>query len=124
MWAHLLSALVGLWLMASPDLVEAFTDTASANNRIIGPLIVAFGVVALWEETRSARFANTALGIWLLAASILFGYTDLALVTNAVAAGVVIALSLVKGEHDPLKFGGGWVALWNDEKWEQGQPDL
>jgi hypothetical protein len=49
------------------------------------------------------------------------GYSGMALVINMIAAAVVIGLSLVRGEHNPLKFGGGWVSLWNEEMWEKGQ---
>jgi len=120
MWAHGVNALIGIWLMVAPAVVTTFSDPASINNRIFGPMIVAFGVVALWEEMRSVRFANTAIGGWLLISTVLLGYQDVALVTNLIAAGATIALSRVRGEHDPLKFGGGWVALWNDEMWERG----
>lgn len=124
MLSHVISAVVGIWLMASPSLVGTFSDTASANNRIFGPLVVAFSVIALWEVMRSVRFGNTLVGLWLLIASILMGYGGAALMTNIVAALIVIGLSLVRGEHDPLKFGGGWEALWNNKMWDKGQPDL
>lgn len=123
MWAHGISALVGLWLMVAPALIGTFSETASANNRIFGPIVVAIGVIALWEVMRSVRFGNTLIGIWMLIACLVLGYQDAALISNALSAVIIIALSLVRGEHDPLKFGGGWKALWDDELWKKGQKE-
>jgi len=124
MWARIISAVLGLWLMVSPALVTSFSDVASANNRIVGPLVVSFGIIGVWEVMRSVRYGNTLLGIWLLAASLMLGYAEVALLTNLLAALGIIGLSLVRGVHDPSKFGGGWRSLWNNEKWEANQPGV
>ncbi|MBZ0292737.1 MAG: hypothetical protein K8L99_09275 [Anaerolineae bacterium] len=122
MWAQIISALLGLWLMAAPDLVSGYSQAANTNNRIFGPLIVAFSIVSVWEVTRSARFVNTILGTWLLAACFLLDYQGAALVSNGLTGLLVLGLSFVKGKHNPMRFGGGWISLWNEEKWRQGQP--
>lgn len=124
MWAQILSAVLGLWLMVSPALVTSFSDVASANNRIVGPLVVSFGIIGVWEVMRSVRYGNTLLGIWLVAATLMLGYAEVALLTNLLAAIGIIGLSLVRGEHDPRKFGGGWRSLWNNEQWEANQPGV
>jgi len=121
MWATAINAMIGIWLMASPAIVNTFSHDAANNNRIFGPLIVAFGVMALWEVLRSVRYVNTGVGIWILFSTILLGYSDLALVTNLIAAVAIIGLSLVRGEQDVMKFGGGWVALWDDDMLARGQ---
>jgi len=123
MWAQAVSAAIGLWLMVAPAVLGSYTDMTSANNRIFGPMVVAFSVIALWEVMRSTRFANTLIGVWLLIACLLLGYRDAALISNGLAAVAIIGLSLVRGEHNPLKFGGGWNSLWNDDMWQKGQSE-
>lgn len=124
MWSQALSALLGIWLMVAPALLDSFSDTASANNRVVGPLVVAFGVIAMSEVMRSVRFGNTLAGAWLVFACFLFGYRDVALLTTLLAALGIVALSLISGDHQPGRFGGGWQALWDDDAWEKHQPDL
>jgi len=121
MWATAINAMIGIWLMASPAIVETFSHDAANNNRIFGPLVVAFGVMALWEVLRSVRYVNVGVGIWILISTVLLGYSNLALVTNLLAAIAIIGLSFIRGKHDPMEFGGGWVALWNDDMWVSGQ---
>ena len=123
MWAHLVSAALGLWLMVAPALITTYSEQASTNNRIIGPLVFTFAVVSLWEITRSVRFGNTLLGAWLVIACLLLDYQGLALASNLVSGILILGLSLVRGEHRPERFGGGWMSLWNEKMWKKGQHD-
>ena len=74
-------------------------------------MAASFAAVALWEATRSLRWVNLALGLWLLAApwALDSGWTALA---NSTVVGVLLmSLSLVRGRLRH-RFGGGWASLW------------
>jgi hypothetical protein len=111
MWARILNTGLGLWLMAAPA-VLGFTDSpAATNHRIVGPLVVTFAFVAIWQVTRALRRINLASGLWLLAAPWIFGFPTDATVNAMVCGAAIAALSLVQGTRD-TSFGGGWRVLW------------
>lgn len=114
MWSRLLNAVLGVWLMAAPAVIE-HTELASTNNRIVGPLITAFAIVAIWETTRNLRRANTVLGLWLLLAPL--GYETGAALNSMVVGIMVVGASLVRGKME-TQFGGGWMALWRPPQYE------
>src|SRR5688572_5526958 len=73
MWAAIINILLGLWLMFSPGLLQ-FEKAASDNNYIVGPLVLTFAIIALWELNRSARFFNIAIGVWLVISPFIIGF--------------------------------------------------
>lgn len=110
MYAQLLVAAVGLWLMAAPA-VLGYGDPAATSDRVAGPLLVSVGVIAAWEITRSVRWVALPVGLWLLAAPWLLGYPGDATVSSSVAGVVAVGLSFVHGEIR-ASFAGGWDSLW------------
>jgi hypothetical protein len=116
MWAHILNALLGVWVMVAPA-VLGYTGTAlSTAHRIIGPLIVTFAVIAWWEETRLAGHANVLTGVALIIVPLLIGSGTGALINSIVVGVVVAALALVRGTYRPETFGGGWSVLWYTDR--------
>ncbi|HEV2147993.1 MAG TPA: SPW repeat protein [Longimicrobiaceae bacterium] len=110
MWARLGSTALGIWLMAAPA-VLGYSGAAETSDRIAGPVIATFAIVAISEVTRPLRRVNTVAGVWLLLAPWLLGFPAAA-AWNSVAVGVlVIGLSLVRGTVES-RFGGGWRVLW------------
>jgi short-subunit dehydrogenase len=110
MGARLVSLAAGLWLMAAPA-VLGYGGTASAHDRIVGPIAAAWATVAFWEVTRPLRWASGALGLWLIAAPWLlrFGWVP---TLNDMAAGLLLAgFAVVEGARR-AKIGGGWSAVW------------
>lgn len=65
MLARLATTLIGVWLMASPD-VLGYEDPAAASHHIIGPLVVSLAVMAMWEVMDSVRLGNLLFGALLL----------------------------------------------------------
>ena len=111
MWAQIINALLGVWLMAAPA-VLGYGAPAATNDRIIGPIAASFAVIAWWQATRPTRWVNLPLGLWLLLAPWVLGYGATAAVVNSMAVGAALAaLSLVEGTVD-AEFGGGWRAVW------------
>ncbi|MGH7449106.1 MAG: SPW repeat domain-containing protein [Longimicrobiales bacterium] len=107
--ARVVTVLAGLWLMAAPA-VLGYGGPASASDRIIGPLAVSVGLVALWEATRPVRWTGVGLGAWLLVAPWLLGYGTTPLLNGSLAGTVLIGCAFVRGDIEQ-SFGGGWRAI-------------
>lgn len=111
MFNHLLVAGLGLWIMASPD-VMGYEGPERLNNHIVGPLVVSMGIIALAETTRAARWVNVVLGCWLVLAPVLLRYEPLHVGARSVVLGMAIAgLSWLPAERRSSQ-GGGWSVLW------------
>ncbi|HJU06758.1 MAG TPA: hypothetical protein VJ692_16535 [Nitrospiraceae bacterium] len=110
MFAQLINILLGVWLMAAPDMI-GYGDAARTNDHIAGPLIVSFAMIAISEVTRPVRWLNVALGFWLVVAPMLLGYWGRIGVHSAVIGLLVAASSLVRGQFKD-RVGGGWKVLW------------
>ena len=102
----MLSALIGVWLMAAPS-VLGLGGAAADSTHIAGALVVTLAVVAFAEPARLVRFLNVLCGVWvLLAPWILEGGTT-AWPWSSVATGVaLIALSFRRGPVEDHY--GGW----------------
>ncbi len=110
MWPHLLTAAIGVWLLASPDIL-GYTGLARMNNQIIGAWMATFGLIAMSESVRAVRWGNAVLGLWLVCAPFMLDYPDERACGSIVTGIAAIALSCVRGTLSN-RFGGGWIALW------------
>lgn len=114
MWAQVLNAALGIWLMAAPAVLE-YGEPAMTNDRICGPVAATFAVIAWWEATRSVRWVNLPLGLWLVLAPWILGYSETSTVVNSVAVGLVMAAcSTVRGTVEK-RYGGGWSAAFKSK---------
>src|SRR5687767_6556018 len=95
----LLSAIVGVWLTAAPG-VLGYGGVARVSDHIAGPLAFLFGVTAIWEHMRPARWANLPIGFWVTAAA-LFSNDGKGLVSGLAAGFLLIGLSFWKGRYRP-----------------------
>jgi hypothetical protein len=111
MWAQLINAVIGIWLMISPSFLS-YNDSGTDNCHIFGPIVVTFAFVALWEATRMVRKANVLFGLWFLLAPWVLGYEQTPPIVNDMVCGaMIIAFSFIKGTVKG-NFGGGWASLW------------
>jgi nucleoside-diphosphate-sugar epimerase len=143
-WTHFANIGLGLWLAASPLVYDAVTsETVSAAVRVVtedrglpsvewrsgvlmasdiasGLLIALFGALSLSKRTAwFAQWANTAIGIWLLFAPLLFWSPSAAQYQNDLIVGaLVIAFSVLvpmmpgmsmEGMMDPKVVPPGWT---------------
>lgn len=107
----IVNIVLGLWLMVSP-FIFGMNRLTSNINHIVGPLVITFSIISLWEINRNAIKVNLLLGVWLLIALFLFEYTKtIAFFSNGSAACLVIILSSIKRKGGG-KFGGGWRSLF------------
>ena len=113
MWARLLNAGLGIWLMAAPA-VLGYGGDARIVHRILGPIAASAAIIAIWQATRPMRHLNLALGGILLLTPWVLGSSTTATV-NSIAVGIaMIGLSRIRGRVDQ-RLGGGWAALWRGE---------
>ena len=105
-WDLLLSTLLGVWLMAAPE-VLGMQGAAATSNYVTGALVVTFAVIGGAEVARTVRYLNVLCGAWLIVAPFaLGGSTPAAMWSSVVAGGLLIALSLPRGEVEERY--GGW----------------
>lgn len=111
MWARIASAALGIWLMASPAVLN-YGGVASTNDRILGPLVASLVTIAIWAIARPLRWTGVPLGLWLLVAPWILGFSDGVATANSMIVGfLIVGLSFVRGTVDE-EFGGGWSSLW------------
>ncbi|MBI3969320.1 MAG: SPW repeat protein [Chloroflexi bacterium] len=105
-WSLLLSAALGLWLLAAPD-VLGIEGRAGNNTHLVGAAIAVVAVIALAEVVRAGRWLNIPLGLWIVITPWVFGETPTSALWNSVIAGLVVAgLSCPRG---PVRERyGGW----------------
>jgi hypothetical protein len=96
-WNLLLSAALGIWLMAAPALLGSHGG-AAASDHLVGPLVVTFAVIAWGEISRPVRYLNILLALWIIGAPWLLGGATAGAQWNALLVGVaLIGLSLPRG---------------------------
>ncbi|WP_439880030.1 SPW repeat domain-containing protein [Pontibacter sp. MBLB2868] len=118
MWAQIINAILGLWLMASPG-IFGYQGVVADNNHIVGPIIASFAIISWWEATRVVRLYNLPLGFWLLLAPWVLGYESTTTIVNSMLVGVlVICFAFVKGKVEGT-YGGGWKSLWQSDTLHQ-----
>jgi hypothetical protein len=110
MWPQIASVVLGLSLMAAPDLAD-YSEPARSNSLIFGPVIASTATIAIWETTRGLRWVNLPLGLWLIAAPIVLLYDE----PSAIAHSVIVGLLLIPLARMPVRlekrYGDGWASL-------------
>lgn len=109
MSARVLSAALGLWLMAAPSAL-AYAGASRVSHLVVGPIVAAVSIVAMWPVTRPLRWLNLLAGLWLLLSPWGFTAPEDALWNSVLVGVALIGLSFVRG-HVKERFGGGWSAL-------------
>ena len=110
MWAAIINVVIGLFLMIAPVIFH-FNKAIADHYQIVGPVVVTFAIVSLWEVNHSANYFNIPAGLWLIIASFIFHFQPASAIWIAVVSGVlIILLSLVKRKVKG-KYGGGWRSL-------------
>jgi hypothetical protein len=106
-WNMLLSAALGVWIMAAPATL-GMSGAAANSNYIAGALIVTWSVIAFGEVARPTRLLNILMGLWLIAAPwLLAGHTGMARWNAIIVGAALIALCLRRGRIEE-RFGN-----WN-----------
>jgi len=143
LWVHLLNVLLGAWLVTSPFIFGTFAETAfpdsvlrvmeerglwepalrseltAWSDVISGILIMAFGALSLSQRFSWAQWGNTAVGVWLLFAPLVFWTPSAAVYANDTFVGaLVITFAILvpmmpgmghEGMMDPSDMPPGWT---------------
>lgn len=113
MWARLINAALGIWLMASSTILEF--DVAAKNNSVIcGALAASFAIIAIWEVTRGLRWLNLLIGAWLLIAHWILGFGSEAVINSVVVGILMVIFSTFRGSIRQ-QMGGGWATLFGSK---------
>ena len=104
---QLVAVAVGGLLMVVPGLWGYRGSPAGDVHHTVGPLLIAFGVIAFWTATRDLRWLNLPLAAALLAAPLLTRHSGAAAALAIGAACTVIA-STPFGGPDQERRGEGW----------------
>jgi hypothetical protein len=106
-WQDWINLIFGAWLFFSPWLLKYTTlGTASWDSFYFGFAIVFFSVLALFAPMVWEEWANLVLGLWLIIAPWVHGFSiHIHATWNLVAVGVIVAvLSLVALGRRPPTF--------------------
>jgi uncharacterized membrane protein len=96
-WNLLLSAALGVWLMAAPATLGV-SGPAASSNHVAGALVVTWAVIAFGEVARPARLLNIPMGLWIAAAPwLLSGATGISRWADVFVGALLIALSVRRG---------------------------
>ena len=143
LWVHFLNILLGLWLATSPFVFGTFGEDTfreavlrvteerglwdpalrsaltAWSDLISGLLIMIFGALSLSRRFSWAAWANTAVGIWLLFAPLIFWAPSAAVYANDTFVGaLVITFAILvpmmpgmshEGMMDPSDMPPGWT---------------
>lgn len=90
-WQDSANAVVGVWLIFSP-LVLGFTNqfTAVVNVVIVGILLLATALGAIFVPHAWEEWTETALGLWLAVSPWVLGFGTQPAMANAVVSGLVV----------------------------------
>ena len=119
MWARLLSAALGIWLMAAPAIL-GYGGVAANSDRIAGPIATSFAIVATAGATRPLRWMTIPVGVWLLVGPWILNFPTQAIVNDTVVGLLMIALAFVRGTVSE-RFGGGWSTLLPGHRAPEGE---
>ena len=91
--------------------IFTFTKVAADDNHIVGPLVVTFAVISLWEINRNVRLFNIITGLWLVLSPVILSFSGPAVKIDFISGIAVIVCSLYAGRKKK-SFGGGWRSLF------------
>jgi uncharacterized membrane protein len=130
-WAHFFAAIIlGVWLITSPFALDYHSVALSLSDVISGILIIVLAVVTLVRRSVWTPWASALVGVWLLAAPLIFHAPTAAGFANDTLAGalviafvllmpgmpVVPGMSMKPGPDAPP----GWS--YNPSSWPQRAP--
>ena len=108
-WTLLISAVLGIWLMAAPALLDV-TGTAADSNHLAGALVVTCAVIAFGEVARPVRLVNIPIGLWIVISPwVLSGASDTSRWIDVFVGLLLMGLSIRRG-HIEERF-AGWNRL-------------
>ena len=96
-WQDWLNLVLGIWLLFTPFFYQLSTLNAAAwNAYLLGTAVAVFAAWALAQPLRWPEAVNLVLGVWLLFAPWLLGFTDVAASAwNSWVVGAIVAVDAI-----------------------------
>jgi hypothetical protein len=99
----------GIWLMASPAVLD-YSGTARIAALVAGPIAASVSWIALSEVTRPVRRFNAVVGLWLVVAGLVLRQPSWARI-NSIVLGLLLGLVALWPTRINGRYGGGWKTL-------------
>lgn len=93
-WNLCFTALLGLWMMFAPSMLDMSKGLADGNH-IFGAVVVAISVIAMAEVVRAGRYINVLIALWPLGSC--WFSSGLAFWTQLAVGLALVVLSLPRG---------------------------
>jgi len=90
LWPRWINVVLGIWLLIAPAVLGYVDAYAVNNDRLLGILIAAAAIVALWVP--KVRYVNVILGVWLVIAPFVLGYYGERSVANDIIVGIGVVV--------------------------------
>lgn len=103
--ALFLELLIGIWLMARPDII-AGTRLSANFDHLLGAVAVTVAAIAVAEVTRVARYFNILVGLVLIAIGLALPNNAPAMASECASGALLILLSIPRGII--VESYGGW----------------
>jgi hypothetical protein len=96
-WTLVVTAILGVWLMAAPALLGT-SGAAASSSHVAGALVVTWSVIGFGEVARPARLLNIPTGVWIAVAPwVVGGASDVSRWADPLTGLVLVVLSLPRG---------------------------
>jgi nucleoside-diphosphate-sugar epimerase/uncharacterized membrane protein len=89
-WAHFLNIALGTWLVTSPPVLGLQSQALAVSDVVSGFALIVFAALSLSWRIAWARWVCAALGVWVMAAPILFWAPTAAGYLNDTLVGALI----------------------------------
>jgi hypothetical protein len=113
MGARVITIALGVWLMVAPPILRYPRTGADTIDRIVGPVVVLVGVLALREVTRIARYALFLPALFLMLAPWFLHYPANVELANAELTAIALTICAAIPGRLRQRTGGGWLGLLN-----------
>ncbi len=93
-WQDRIMFILGVWLLVSPFVLryDELTGFAALNSYILGIGVAIFAAAALIKPQMWEEWINLVLGMWLIVAPYVLGFSsDMLATANHVIVGVLVA---------------------------------
>jgi hypothetical protein len=109
-WQDPVNLILGLWVLVSPWALGHQAETNPTWNAVIlGILIAAVALFALFRVMAWQEWVNLVLGIWLAISPWMLGFSGLvAAMWNALIVGAVVAVLALWALGTDKDIGGWW----------------
>jgi hypothetical protein len=109
-WQDPVNLALGAWLAASPWALGHQAEAVPTWNAVIlGVLIAAAAIWALFRVMAWQEWANVVFGLWLIASPWLLAFTATAMAMyNALAVGLIVAALALWALGTDRDIGGWW----------------